>query len=53
MSAKAKRSYGSALALLLLSVLALYGGPRWLVVLIPVAVFLWYGASPTLRRSRN
>jgi hypothetical protein len=54
MSAEAKKSYGSTLALLMLSVLAFYGGPSWLVVLIPVAVLVWYAADgPAFRRSRN
>jgi hypothetical protein len=54
MSAEAKKSYGSTLALLMLSVLALYGGPSWLVVLIPAALLVWYAAAgSTFRRSRN
>ncbi len=54
MSAHAKRSYGSTLALLTLGVLALYAGPRWLAVLIPAAGLAWYAASGVpFRRSRN
>lgn len=54
MSTEAKRSYGSTLALLALAVLALYTGTRWLVVLIPAAVLVWYfAATATLGSSRN
>jgi hypothetical protein len=54
MSAEAKRSYGSTLALLTFAVLAFFAGPRWLVVFVPAAVLVWYaGASRTFRRSRN
>jgi hypothetical protein len=53
MSADAKKHYGSTLALLALGLLALYGGTRWLALLIPVAALVWYAAAPKLRRSRN
>jgi len=54
MSAEAKRSYGSTLALLMFGVLAFYAGTRWLVVFIPAAVLVWYAAAgATFRRNRN
>jgi hypothetical protein len=53
MSAEAKTGYGSTLALLLFGVLALYLGARWLVLLIPAAMLIWYGAGPILRSGRN
>ncbi len=53
MSAEAKTGYGSTLALLLFGVLALYLGAHWLVLLIPAAVLIWYGAGPILRSGRN
>ena len=53
MSRDAKKHYGSALALLALSLLALYGGTRWLPLLIPAAALIWYLAGPRLRRRRN
>jgi len=34
-------------------VLALYGGARWLLLLIPAAALVWYAAAPKLRRGRN
>jgi hypothetical protein len=42
MSADAKRGYGSTMALIILGILALYGGVTWLLLLIPVAVLIWY-----------
>ena len=53
MSAVAKKHYGSTVALLALGLLALYGGTRWLLLLIPAAALVWYAAAPHLRRSRN
>ena len=53
MSAEAKKGYGSTLALLLFGVLAFYLGSRWLVLLIPAAVLIWYSAGPILRSGRN
>ncbi len=38
MSAEAKKGYGSTMILLILGVLALYGGALWLLLLIPAAV---------------
>lgn len=53
MSADAKKTYGLSLVLLALGVLALDGGIRWLVLLIPAAALVWYVATPKLRRHRN
>jgi hypothetical protein len=53
MSADAKRHYGSSLALLALGVIALYGGARWLLLVIPAAALAWYVAAPRLRSGRN
>jgi hypothetical protein len=53
MSTEAKRGYGSTLALLLCGVLAFCLGARWLVLLIPAAMLIWYGAGPMLRSGRN
>ena len=40
--------------LMILGVLALYGGARWLLLLIPAAVLVWYAAKGAmLRRSRS
>ncbi|MGA3348358.1 MAG: hypothetical protein ABSC33_04995 [Candidatus Sulfotelmatobacter sp.] len=54
MSADSKKGYGSTLVMMILGLLALYGGAQWLVVLIPGAVVVWYAAARTmLKRSRN
>lgn len=53
MSADAKKYYGSSAALLFMGVIALYAGARWLLLLIPAALLVWYAAAPRLRRSRN
>ncbi len=39
--------------LIVFGVIALVGGDRWLVVLIPAAMLVWYGAGPVLRSGRN
>jgi hypothetical protein len=45
MSADSKKGYGSTLVMMILGLLALYGGVQWLVVLIPGAVVVWYAAA--------
>jgi hypothetical protein len=54
MSTETKRGYGLTFAMIILGVLALYGGMRWLVVLVPAAILLWYASTRTvLTRGRN
>jgi hypothetical protein len=54
MSAEGKKGYGSTIALMILGILALYGGATWLVALIPAAILVWYAATGAFfRRSRN
>jgi len=53
MSREAKEGYGSALAFVALGLLALCLGTRWLLVLIPMAIVVWLGIEPMLRRRRN
>jgi hypothetical protein len=49
-----KRSCGWALVLVVLGLLALYGGPRGLSLLVPAAIVVWYAvAEPTARDRRN
>ena len=45
--------YGSTIVLMILGVLALYGGARWLLVLIPSAVVWYAAAGETFSRRRN
>ena len=40
---------GSTVALILLGMVALFGGPKWLGLLIPAAMLVWYAAGPALR----
>ena len=53
MSREKKKSYASTVALILCGILTLLLGARWLVVLIPAAMLIWYGAGPALRSGRN
>ena len=53
MSANSKRSMGWTIVLILMGMAALYGGSKWLGVLIPAAVLVWYSVRPSLRTGRN
>ena len=46
MRTNAKKSIGWTIVLMLFGVIALYGGEKWLVVLIPAAMLVWYGTDP-------
>lgn len=53
MSMDSKKSIGWTLILILLGMAALYGGSRWLALLIPAALLVWFAAKPRLRTGRN
>lgn len=53
MSADGKKSMGGTLVLICLGIVALFAGVKSLVVLIPVAVVVYYGAGLMLRSGRN
>ena len=53
MSANSKKSIGWTFVLILLGMAALYGGSKWLSLLIPAALLVWYTAKPRLRTGRN
>jgi hypothetical protein len=53
MSTNSKKSMGSTVALILLGMAALYGGEKWLSLLVPAALLVWYTAKPGLRTGRN
>ncbi len=53
MSADSKKSLGLSILLILLGLVALFGGQKWLVLLIPAAVFIRFTAGSMLRRGRN
>ena len=47
MSANSKKSLGGTTLLILLGMAVLIAGAKWLMVLIPAAVLVWYAAKPT------
>lgn len=53
MSANAKKSMSAGVALILFGMLALFTEEKWLMVLIPAAALVWYGAVPRLRSGPN
>ena len=48
-----KKSLATAMVLVLLGVVAIIGGVKWLTLLVPIALLICYGAAPTLRSGRN
>ncbi len=44
MNTRSKKSPGWALSLVALGLLALYGGPRTLALLVPAAILVWYAS---------
>ncbi len=53
MSADLKKSTGWMIVLILLGFIAMFAGAKWLIVLIPAAMMVWYRIRPTLRGGRN
>ena len=53
MSANLKKSVGWTVVLVILGMAALYGGSKWLSLLIPAALLVWLAAKPSLRAGRN
>jgi hypothetical protein len=54
MSAQMKKGDGSTIAMIILGLLAFYGGVGWLVVLIPAAILVRYSAMRLpLTKSQN
>ena len=53
MSADSKKSMGWTVVLIFLGMAAVYGGLKWLSLLIPAAVIVWYAARNMLRTGRN
>ena len=53
MAAIIKTSIGAMAALILLGILVLVAGEKFLIVLIPAAALIWYRAVPKLRSGRN
>jgi hypothetical protein len=53
MSAEARKSYGWTCILLLLGLIAFYGGAPWLLVVIPAAIVLWLSCPNGIGNTRN
>ena len=53
MNTKSYQSLPWAVALIFLGVIAITAGTKWLTLLIPAALLIWYGAGPVLRSGRN
>ena len=53
MSPNTKKSMGATAVLVLLGMLVLIAGDKWLGIMIPAAILVWFAASPTLRSGRN
>jgi hypothetical protein len=47
MNMRSKKSGGWALVLIVLGMLARYGGPRALALLVPAAILVWYASRRT------
>jgi hypothetical protein len=53
MSANSNKSVVASSALIVLGILVMLAGEKYLIVLVPAAVLVWYGVAPRLRRNRN
>ena len=53
MSLQSKKSISLTVVLVILGVLALYSGTRWLAILVPAGFLVWRVAQPTFRSDRN
>jgi len=49
----AGKSIGGTMLLICFGLVAMFGGEKWLVALIPAAMLVWYGTGSSLRRDRN
>jgi uncharacterized membrane protein len=53
MSRNYKKSMVSTVVLILLGIVALFAGLKSLILLVPIAVAIWFGNTPMLRSGRN
>jgi hypothetical protein len=49
----AGKSIGGTMLLIGFGLMAMFGGEKWLLALIPAAMLVWYGAGSAWRRDRN
>ena len=52
-NANSRKMLNSTAALILLGMAALYGGSKWLFLLIPAALLVRHTARPLIRTGRN
>jgi hypothetical protein len=53
MNKNLQKSIGWTVLLIVFGIIALSEGEKSLLVLIPAAIVIWYGARPTLGNGRN
>ena len=53
MSANSKKSMGWTIVLIILGMAALYGGAKWLSLLIPAAMLVWFTGKTSVGAGRN
>ncbi|MFZ0759615.1 MAG: hypothetical protein WAM69_06640 [Candidatus Sulfotelmatobacter sp.] len=53
MTTASKRAYASTLILMALGLIAQCSGARWLLLLVPVAILVWFGAAGTAYKTRQ
>jgi hypothetical protein len=53
MNKNTQKSIGWAFLLIVFGIIALMEGTKSLLLLIPAAMMIWYGARPTVNNGRN
>lgn len=53
MNANSSNSILWAMVLVALGIAAFFGGTGWLVVVLPAAMLVWFGARPIVASGRN
>ena len=53
MTMHSKKSLGWTIVLIIFGLVALFGGVKWAILLIPAAMLVWYIAAPMLGSGRN
>jgi hypothetical protein len=52
-NANSGKSIAWTIVLIIFGIAALYGGVKWLSLLVPAAILVWYGARPIMQAGRN
>lgn len=53
MHCNSTQSAAWAIVLIVFGIVAFFGGVRWLFLLIPAAMLIWFRVGPGLRTGRN